>query len=316
MCESPKEFSVIKNGMRVRIAVVAVLMAVAALRLGAQEQLPRISLTDARLKIVRVVQAERVAGVYANSVTADVVIGVDGSVESVTVLEGQEAHRASAIAALRQYQFAPVVIDGKPARVITRLSVHVPDNFSTETLAKAPDGTNSITVPARRDVVLLADCSRALSTQDGSPPAIQTCRDAVAAADQAGAAAFNRRSPRSFLGDVYMFAKRWSDAVAAYQSALSITGPSEASDLNTGEILTKIAIAQVNLGDLLAADRSAESAAAKIQGSMTAHPDQRQEHVTTLRSTFLFHARIKQLRGDAAAATTLERKAAALGSSK
>jgi hypothetical protein len=72
--------------------------------------------------------------------------------------------------------------------------------------------------------------------------------------------------------------------------------------LYTGEILTKIAIAQVNLGDLAAADRSAESAASKLQASMAEHPDQRQEHVTTLRSTFLFHARIKQRRGDNVAA--------------
>ena len=83
--------------------------------------------------------------------------------------------------------------------------------------------------------------------------------DAVAAADQAGAAAYAPRSARSFLGDVYIFAKRWSDALAAYQSALSIPRASHTSDLGTGEILAKIAIAQVNLGDLAAADRSAES---------------------------------------------------------
>jgi hypothetical protein len=76
MSENSKEFSVICDGMRVRIAMAAVLMAVAVLRLGAQEQLPRISLSDSRLKIVRVVQAEPVAGAYANSVTADIVIGV------------------------------------------------------------------------------------------------------------------------------------------------------------------------------------------------------------------------------------------------
>jgi hypothetical protein len=96
--------------------------------------------------------------------------------------------------------------------------------------------SESVTVRPQRDIVLLADCSRALSTQDGSPRAIQTCVDAVAAADQAGAAAYAPRSARSFLGDVYMFAKRWSDALAAYQSARSIPKASDTSDLGTGEI--------------------------------------------------------------------------------
>lgn len=302
--------------MMARIVLVVVLVAAAAAVPSLQEELPRIPLTDARLKIVRVVPAQRVPGVYANSVTADVVIGPDGSVESVRVVEGRDAHHGSAIAALRQYQFAPVVIDGTPTRVVTRLSVHVPDDYSTEALEKASGAARSATVPARREVVLLADCSRALTTQDGSPRAIQTCRDAVAAADKAGVAAVSRRSPRRFLGDVYMFAKRWSDAVEAYQSALAVTGSVESDGLGSGEIMTMIAIAQVNLGDLVAADRSSDVASTRIQASMGEHPERRQEHVSALRATWLFQARIKRLRGDAAAAAALESKAAALSSSR
>ena len=49
---------------------------------------------------------------------------------------------------------------------------------------------------------------------------------------------------------------------------------------------------------------------------MAAHPDQRQEHMITLRSTLLFHARIKQLRGDNEAAQTLELRAVELDGSK
>ncbi len=301
--------------MRVRIVMAAVLIAVSVLCLGAQGQLSRIPQFDSRLKLLRVVAAEPVAGVYANGVTAGIVIGVDGSVESVTVIEGRKEHQASAIAALKQYRFAPVLIDGKPTRVVTRLGLHAPDMFSTDALAPRGTTNNSVTVPARRDVVLLADCSRALITQDRSLRAIQTCRDAVAAADEAGDA-FNRHSARSFLGDVHIFAKQWSDAVAAYQSALSITTPSDANDFRAGEILTRIAIAQANLGDLAAADRSAESAGAKLQASMAAHPTQRQEHVSALRTTFLFHTRIKQLRGDNVAAQTLERRAGELDGSK
>jgi hypothetical protein len=58
----------------------------------------------------------------------------------------------------------------------------------------ASGASDSVTVRPHRDVALLEECSRALSTQDGSPRAIERCRDAVAAADQAGAAAFAPRA--------------------------------------------------------------------------------------------------------------------------
>jgi hypothetical protein len=64
----------------------------------------------------------------------------------VAVLEGQKAQHASAVAALKQYRFAPVAIDGKPTRVILRMAVHVPDTISSDALAKNPGTTNSITV--------------------------------------------------------------------------------------------------------------------------------------------------------------------------
>lgn len=175
----------------------------------------------------------------------------------------------------------------------------------------ASGASTSVTVRPARDGVLLEQCSRALSTADGSSQAIQTCRAAVAAADAAGAAAQGPRSARSWLGDVYMFANQWAAALAAYQSALG-TEPSRADDPNTGEMKARMAIAQANLGDLAAADQSAESAEIELQSLTASHPAERQ-HVTALRSTLLFHARIKQQLGQVSAAKALESKAAALG---
>jgi tetratricopeptide (TPR) repeat protein len=307
---------VICNRIWVRLGVTAVLVAVSTLRINAQQQLPRITLTDGRLKVVRVVQAEPVAGVYANTVTADVVIAMDGSVESVTMLEGQKVQHASAVAALKQYRFAPVTIDGKPARVILRIGVHVPDTISSEALAKKPGTTNSVTIPARRDVTLMADCSRAVS-QLAAPGAIELCGDAVKATDGSSVTtAYERRAVRGWLADAYMLAKQWPEAITAYQSALGIDTKSDADDVNAGDLLIKMAVAYTNIGNLEAADRNAASAVAKVEASLAAHPDQRKLHVDALRTIYSLSAQVKRLRGDAEAATTLERKAAALGSSK
>ena len=179
-----------------------------------------------------------------------------------------------------------------------------------------PRTSSSVTVGPSRDVSLLEECSRAHVTQDGSPKAIQTCRDAVAAADEAGAAAFAPRAARSFLGDVYLFAKRWSDAVTAYQSALGLTKGSDVTDFDTGEILTKKGFAQQNLGDLVAADASLVSAVATLQASIASHADQRQKHEAALRTALVLHARVKELRGDDVAAQALRKRSDSLGEAK
>jgi hypothetical protein len=181
---------------------------------------------------------------------------------------------------------------------------------------QGPGVSQSVTVRPPRDLMLFDECDQARIRQDGSTRAIQICQDAVAAADAAGAAAFAPRDVRSFLGDVYMFATRWSDAIDAYRSALGIVKLAEESDLYTGEMLTKIAVAEANLGDLAAADRNAESAAATLRTSLMVHPEQRREHVASLRSTLLFQARVRRLRGDEATAQELEHIASALDDSR
>jgi tetratricopeptide (TPR) repeat protein len=152
---------------------------------------------------------------------------------------------------------------------------------------------------------------------DAASDAIQLCRAAVEASDQSSVTTpYERRTVRGFLADAYMLGKRWSEAIAAYQSALTIDTKSGADEVNAGELLTKMAVAYTNLGDLEAADRNAASAVAKVEASMAAHPDQRKVHVDALRTIYSFSAQVKRLRGDAEAATMLERKAAALSSSK
>jgi hypothetical protein len=297
----------------VRVAVAAILVA-SAIRVVAQEPLPRIPFPDARLKIIRIVQAEPVAGVYANTVTADVIVGLDGSVESVSVIQGQQAQRASATSALKQYKFSPVMIDGKPTRVIVRIGVHVPDTIPNDALANSP-GTTKITVGARQDLVLRADCSRAVTGLSATADPIQLCRAAVDATDQSAVStAEERRAVRGWLADAYMLVKQWPDVITACQSALSIVTKSDADQLRTGELLTRVVIAYANLGDFEAADRNAASAAATVERSMAAHPDERREHVDILRAIYVLSAQVKLLRGDGDAAMTFERKAAALGS--
>jgi tetratricopeptide (TPR) repeat protein len=312
--------------MKLRIALAILIMTAAACRATAQEQLPRLTQLDDRLKPIRFVQAEPVSGVYANSVTADIVIGVDGNVESVTVVEGNKAQHASAIAALKQFRFEPVLIDGKPARVITRMNMHVPDTLTTEALTKpsrTPNtATSAATVRANPATVLTADCSRAALGSGPEPgigaapvaEAIRICQAAVDEADRSSAeTVYERRASRAFLADVYMRAQRWSDAIATYRAALEIAAKAKSVGTDSHYLLG-IAIAYANLGDLAAADQNASSAVTTTEAAMAAAPsDQREIYVIELRSIYALAARVKRLRGDTVGATALERKASALG---
>ena len=113
-----------------------------------------------------------------------------------------------------------------------------------------------------------------------------------------------------------MFAGRWSDAIAAYGLALSVKVSPDATGLETGEILAKRAIAQLNLQDLAAADASATSAETAMEQPMKRDAGEQQRYIATLKETLSLHARIKRLRGDESGAQKLETRASALAQAK
>lgn len=171
----------------------------------------------------------------------------------------------------------------------------------------------SAPVTARRDIVLTADCTRALTRSDGSADAIRICRDALEAVNQLPARATDeRRKAHSHLGNAYALARRWPEAITEYESALRIDTQSDARDFEAGEYLGMIAKAYVNLGDLPAADQAAASAVTRVEASMAAHPDSHRVHADMLTALLQLHATIKQRRGEAASARALERKAATI----
>jgi hypothetical protein len=184
----------------------------------------------------------------------------------------------------------------------------------------AQDASTSTTVRANPAVVLTADCGRAARglVPVAAPEAIQICLAAMEAADRASTEpTYERRASRAFLADAYIAAQRWSDAIPIYQAAIEIANKG-GGDSNSTHYLMGIAFAQANLGDLPAADRSAESAAGQMEAISAAatDPEERSIRARELRSIYALAMQIKRLRGDAAGAAALERKAAALGNPK
>lgn len=58
----------------------------------------------------------------SGDVTADVIIGLDGKVEKVTIGKGNPILNSAVAAALKKWSFAPILVDGCPTRAKSTLT--------------------------------------------------------------------------------------------------------------------------------------------------------------------------------------------------
>jgi len=292
------------------LALIAALCGCRAPDDGPPRRIPR---DDAYRHMITRVQAEPVAGVYANSVTADIVIGTNGGVESVTVLKGDQRQAPSAIAALMNYRFSPIVLDGRPRRVITTVVITVPDTFATSELAAGSDTSAAVDVRGRPEVVLTADCNRATKIYPNPAKAVDTCIAALRAVNELPENELKLRvDAHSALGDAYLLTRRWPDAIREFEAALRIERPLEAKTYRRGERLGKISVGYFNLGDLTSADHYAGLAVTTMRAAMPADPNERAIVMRTLRELLLMQARFKRLHSDEIGARRLEHEAEGL----
>ena len=182
-------------------------------------------------------------------------------------------------------------------------------------VSAAPLGAQvSITVPGRKDFTLSNDCQLAVNRSDASTATIELCRAALEATDQEPAADLSdRRDVRIALGNAYLLAEQWANALSAYQAAQAIAAKPDLDDARAGEFLADMALAYMLTGDLEAADRNATAALPRMEAAMAAHPTQRSRYVESLRTLYEFARLLKLRLGDVAGAAAIERKAAALG---
>jgi len=175
---------------------------------------------------------------------------------------------------------------------------------------------SDVAVGVRRDVTVTADCKRVrMRSPEQAEEGIRVCREAVEAVNQLPPDAVRERSAaHGYLGDALLLARQWQDAIDEYQLAIRIDPAS--GGVHAAELMGLTAVAYLNLGDLVEADRAATAAIENVDALMTTSPGDRRVSVMTLRTLLSVHARVKQLQGDAAGVERLAQKAAALDSSK
>lgn len=262
----------------------------------------RFSVIEGGQHLQRRVAAAPVTTVYANSVEADLVVAPDGSVESVTVLQGNPAHVASATGALKQWTFSPFLQDGRAVRAIVTATIYVPD--------EAPSPAEMINATAFRS---FDECSRLVNANDG-PGAESVCAKAVEAADRLPADAILERSgAHAWLGHALLLQRRPREALAQYDQELALgRRVLSSSDADLASAYRHIGVAHFAIGDVQTADQNLAQAVTIMEMAIATLPSQRGRYQALLQTILREEALAKRTLGDAASASALERKAAGL----
>jgi tetratricopeptide (TPR) repeat protein len=278
------------------------LLVLACAVVSLQQTPVRIPDDEARDHLVKHVRAEPVTGVYANSVSADLVIGLDGTVEAVTIVTGNPLHRSAATAAFKQWRFKPFVRNGRPVRALVRFAIHVPDEpRSPEVALRETWGS------------LLKECLDLLNA--GNPVQAEvTCRKALEAANKLpGNTALERSNALSMVGSSLLLLNRPREALTQYAEALKLAEEHrESDDADLGGAYMNMGRAHSVLKELETADTFYARAVSTLEAALKSLPSMRDVYTPRLRSALLEYARVKRARGHVDDAAALEKRAASL----
>ena len=98
-------------------------------------------------------------------------------------------------------------------------------------------------------------------------------------------------------------------AVAEFEAAIKVENERDVNSYKTAELYGMIAAVHVLRGDLSTADRFATLAISAHESAAAAHPGEREQLASQLRTLLMIEGEIKRRRGDTAGAEARERTA-------
>jgi len=245
--------------------------------------------------------AARVGGV----VIADVTIGVNGRVSSVSILGGPALLHAAAQTALRQWTFKPFVRNGKPRAVITILEVNFPDPVREEQ-------------DRNREALRAAQYACDREIEKNRATAAPLCKVAyeLGAAVPPGPVVANTYGMEEMAGRTYISslaaANRIPEALEVAKELLLRRSPPKVDDRVAAEYQVTVAILQARTGAYDDTEASFAKAYDMYEGMAAQSPRARESVAATLKQALQTHASIRRARGDASGAAALEARAAAV----
>jgi TonB family protein len=271
--------------------------------LRAQDEIPTIDKDEAAKHLIKKVEPvtppiAKVAKI-GGPVAADIVIALDGSVESVKITSGAPLLLQAATAAIKQWKFDPFIENGYPIRVRTSVEVVFPSQMSQAEQA------------SRQAFFPIEEKCRQLLNETNYPEAEKTCADAVGLSNKLPSdAVLERSEAQSLLGHALFLQDKIDEALPHYQEALKLDQnfrqPNDA-DLATDYV--NLGRAYFRLGDFEKGDQLYSKGVETFEAAIMNLPGMKDNYTPRLKNALLEYAQFNRAAGQTDAADALEAKA-------
>jgi TonB family protein len=250
-------------------------------------------------------KATRIQG----EVVLRVTISQAGTVGDVKIQSGHPMLTVSAVAAVKQWQYQPFLVDGHPAEVST--TIEVP--FS---LGMIPEGDLKKEQQAAASYFKEEDKCRELVHAKQYGDAESSCRTAVELVEKLPTDRQNeRRLAYQFLGHSLLFQKKFTDALIPYQKELTIARASlRPYEAELGYAYHDMALALFATGDLQQSHSDYETAISTLEQARDhiESPFLKNEYSGTMKTVLQEYAVLLRRSGDSIGADAAELRAKAI----
>jgi tetratricopeptide (TPR) repeat protein len=234
--------------------------------LRAQDEIPTIAKDEATKHLIKKVEPitppiAKVAKI-GGPVAADIVIALDGSVESVKTTSGAPLLLQAATAAIKQWKFDPFIENGYAIRVRTSVEVVFQGQMSQDEQA------------SRQAFFPMDDTCRQLVNEHIYSEAEKTCSQAIDLANKLPADAVLERSQvQSLLGHALLLQGKTEEALPHYQEALSLDQTIlKPNDADLASNYATLGRAYFRVGDFEKADQFFSKAVGTFEGAILGFP--------------------------------------------
>jgi TonB family protein len=293
--------------IRLSISLVVLFRLLSTPCLRAQNEIPVVPTDEAMKHLTKRVEPTKPAIAKltktAGPVSVDVVIGPDGSVESVTVSSGAPILSQAARAAIKQWKFDLFIENGDPVRVRALLEVVFPNE-----MLKDEQSARQAFLPAE-------DRCRQLVNEQRYSDAERSCADAIDEANKLPSdAVLERSTAQSLLGDALILQGKAEESLPHDQEALRLDQYLlKPNDADLASNYANLGRAYFRLGDFEKGDPLFRKAVESFEAAMVNLPRYKQNYTRRLKNILLEYARFKRAAGENEAADALEARANRLG---
>ena len=234
-------------------------------------------------------------------VIAEIIIRVNGTVESARIIAGEAALHQAAIDAVSKWTFKPFLRNGKPARVTALIDLRFPDPKADEALrgvremqAARGECEQQVRERSSRAVVACAEAVRLAETHDRGNP-------------------LGRSRMRQQYAVALVQAGRTAEALPELEQALQIwIGDAGENDADAADQIAIIAVVHQRLGDHAKADQAFTRAERAFQGAIDRARQAPSDYFERFGRVLGLHAALKRQIGQEDAARALETRAAGI----